>query len=263
MTQKLKSYKKYLEQKKLQAKTIKIYLWHLEQFLQWQGDKKNTSANYKKYYGYLLKTYPKVATINLRLVILNAWFKFKKINWQFDLLTAEKQNIEVLDKNQLKQFLDAPLKNKSLLGLRDKILLELGYCTGLKVGQLTQTKKSDLNLEKNILKLKKIEASISTTTKFYLLKYLAQRSDENPYLFINFDRAQKGANKHLPISIRSAERILEKYARTMQPILKITPQTLRHTLAYNLKQEGASIAAIQHTLHFATKQAAEEYFKKI
>jgi len=172
-----------------------------------------------------------------------------------------KLNLE--DKNELKQFLDAPLKNKNLLGLRDKILLELGYCTGFKIGQLTQTKKSNLNLKKNILKLKKIEAPISVTAKFYLLKYLSQRLDENPYLFINFDRARKGPDKHAPISIRSAERILEKYARTMQPILKITPQTLRHTLAYNFKKNGASATTIQQILHFATKTSAEEYFKKI
>ncbi|MBT7553549.1 tyrosine-type recombinase/integrase [bacterium] len=263
MTQKLTAYQKYLEQKKLQPETIETYLWHVHQFLQWLDNKKLDTSNLKLYYNYLLKNYSKIATINLRLVILNSYLKFKKENFQFDLLSAEKQSIEVLDKAQLKQFLDAPLKKKSLMGLRDKILLELAYCTGLKIGQIIKLTKNNINLEKDLIKLDKIEAPISATTKFHLLKYLDQRLDENLYLFINFDRAKKGNDENNHLSIRSAERILEKYARTMQPILKVTPQTLRNTLAYNLKSTGGSAITIQQALHFTTKTAAEEYFKKI
>ena len=263
MTQKLKTYQKYLEQKNLQTTTIKIYLWHLQQFFAWLKDKKLDAINLKKYYDYLLKNYPKIATINLRLVILNNYLKFKKENFQFDLLTAEKQDIELLDKNQLQQFLDTPLKNKKILGLRDKILLELLYCTGFKAGQITNLKKDNLNLDKNIVRLNKIEAPLSATAKFHLLKYLNKRTDDSSWLFINFDRSKKSIDDTQQLSIRSVERILEKYARSMMPILKITPQTLRHTLAYNLKSAGGSAITIQQALHFTTKQVAEEYFKKI
>ena len=128
---------------------------------------------------------------------------------------------------------------------------------------MIKIKKENVNLEKNIIRLEKNEAPISATAKFHLLKYLNKRLDENTYLFINFDRAQKGQDQHNHLSIRSAERILEKYARTFDPILKITPQTLRHTLAYNLKSQGGSVTTIQQVLHFATKVAAEEYYKKI
>ena len=263
MTQKLKAYQKYLEQKQLQPETIKIYLWHLQQFFNWLKDKKLTNVIFKNYYDYLIKNYAKVATINLRLVILNDYLKFQKEKFQFNLLSAEKQDLEILTKQQLQDFLEAPFKNSSQASLRDKLLLEFLYFSGLKVGQIVKIKKEHFDFKKDTLNFEQANIKIPATIKSHLLKYLNQRTDENIWLFINFDRAQKSTNNNQQLSVRSVERILEKYARTLEPILRITPQTLRHTLAYNLKQAGGSVATIRAALHFQTQVAAEEYFKKL
>ncbi|MCB9802957.1 tyrosine-type recombinase/integrase [Candidatus Nomurabacteria bacterium] len=265
MTQKektaLKKYEKYLNNKKLQASTITTYLWHLEKFFAWLKNQKLSTAKLKKYQEELLKNHSHIASINLRLVILNDFLKLEKNSWQFPLLSAEKQKIEILDKKQLDQFLNSPKNLENILNLRNKVLLEILYFSALKVKEIVLLKKEDFDLKNNFLLWQKKKIKLPQETKNYLLKYLNKRIDDSPYLFLNFDRAKKDEQQQL--SIRSVERILEKYARQMQPILRITPQTLRHTLAYHLKQNGAQVKEIQNALHFQSSVAAQEYFKKL
>ena len=70
-------------------------------------------------------------------------------------------------------------------------------------------------------------------------------------------------NKINHLSIRSIERILEKYSRTFKPILRITTQILRDTLAYNLKSKGGDKRIIKKALHFQTELGVERYYQKL
>ena len=267
MTQKVKknlnAYAKYLSQKKLQASSYKTYLWHIEKFLADLGDKALNVNQLKKYQSELFGKYHRVASLNLRLVILNDYLHYQKINWQFPLLSNEKQTIEVLDKNQLNKLLNLANKKSDLCSLRDQVLIEFLYFSGLKTKEIVELKKEDINLKKNILLWQNKNIAIPNQSKMALLKYLNHRLDDSAYLFLNFDRAKKTTAKENKLSIRSVERILEKYAHKFQPILRITPQTLRHTLAYHLKKDGADVASIQKALHFQTQLAAEAYYQKL
>lgn len=267
MTQKVKNnlaaYAKYLSQKKLQPSSCKTYLWHIEKFLTDLGDKTLNVSQLKKYQSELFGKYHRVASLNLRLVILNDYLHYQKINWQFPLLSSEKQAIEVLNKNQLNKLLNLANKKNDLCSLRDQVLIEFLYFSGLKTKEIVELKKEDVDLKKNILLWQNKKIAIPNQSKMALLKYLNHRLDNSSYLFLNFDRAKKTTAKENKLSIRSVERILEKYARKFQPILRITPQTLRHTLAYHLKKDGGDVASVQKALHFQTKIAAEIYYQKL
>ena len=67
----LTAYKKYLKSLDIKSSTLQNYIWHTEQFLAWLDEKTMTQANLKTYYNFLLKKYPKIATINLHLVVVN------------------------------------------------------------------------------------------------------------------------------------------------------------------------------------------------
>lgn len=266
----MNAYKKYLKSINLQPSTIKNYLWHVGQFLQWLGDKKLTEAELKKYFKFLLKKYQRINTINLRLKIINNYLKFLNKQFRFDLLSDEDTNIQVLNNQELSQFLKNPLKHKNLIALRDKALLELLYSSGLKVGQLIQLKKDQLdNIKKELLLTRNKSTcpeqsrrvQINPSTWLYLKKYLDKRNDQIDYLFINFDRSNKSADKSL--SVRSVERIISKYAKGINPPVNINPQILRNTLAYRLKSQGAQTEHIKVALHFQTKTGAKNYLKRI
>ena len=266
----MNNYKKYLKSINLKPSTIKNYLWHVDKFLKWLNQQVLTDWVLKKYFQDLLKKYKRINTINLRLKIINNYLKFLNKKFRFDLLSNEDTNFYILNKQELKQFLENPLKNTKLIGLRDKALLELLYSTGLKVGQLTQLKKEQIDYVRKEILLTKNNSSrteqsrsvkINPSTWLYLKKYLDKRNDQIDYLFINFDRSNKSDNKSL--SIRSVERILNKYVKGINPPININPQILRNTLAYKLKSAGAQSEHIKVALHFQTKAGAKNYLKKI
>ena len=258
----LNKYKKFLKSSGLQPSTVKNYLWHVDKFLHWNKDKKLTEAEFKKYFNYLLKKYKQVRTINLRLIILNNYFKFLNKRFRFTLLSHQDSSVDILNEQQLQEFLDQPLKENSLVGLRNKALLELLYSTGLKVGQIVKLKREYIDdIKKELILENKKHIDIKALTWFHLEKYLQQRQDDSSWLFTNLDRAKKSEEDNL--SIRSVERIISKYGQQLEPSLKITPQILRNTLAWQLKQEGAQVGDIKKALHFKTKLGAKNYLQKI
>ena len=260
-TENIRKYQKYLNTKKISLSSQATYLWHLKHFLAYLDKEKISSKNCEKYREFLLKKYKKIATINLRLSVINNYLKFSKQKQQLTLLSIEKQSIHVLTKKQLTEYLNLIPHPSDLISLRDKILLEILYYSGFKAKTIVSLEKKDLNLNKNIISYQKQEAKLNNSTKFYLLKYLQKRSDDSPYLFINFDHA--GKNKNQALSVRSIERIIEKYSHQMSDVLRLNPQVLRHTLAYYLKQNGAQISQIKKALHFQSDLAAEFYYQKL
>jgi site-specific recombinase XerD len=257
----LTAYKKYLRSLKLRSSTLQNYIWHTEQFLSWLEEKSMTQTNLKTYYDFLLKKYPKIATINLHLVTVNKFLNFNKKRFRFDLLTLKEEPLAILTSTQLQKFLELPNKISSPVAIRDKALLELLYSTGLKIGQLVKLEKKYIDNIKQELIFNDHQITIPPLAWAAVEKYLAQRQDDNPWLFINLDRANKNIDKHL--SVRSVERIISKYAQKLKPVLRINPQVLRNTLASNLKQEGAQIQGLKAALHFKTKVGAKNYWHKI
>lgn len=262
------NYQAYLKSLPLTEATICSYLWHLNKFLLWLDQEKLSEAKLKKYQQYLLSRYKKTSTINLRLIILNSYLKFLNKRFRFELLSSRPSNIHLLTTEQLQQFLDKPSKNKTLLGYRDKALLELLYASGLKVGQLVKLKISQIDsLTKEIILNQNKHLLLSPLTWFHLNKYLLKRNEnqvqlgDSDWLFINFDRSQKSGDQHL--TVRSVERIIAKYAKGINPPLTINPQILRNTLAHHLKQEGGQPEHIKDSLHFQTKTGASHYLKRL
>ncbi len=266
MKKELKEYKQYLISLNLKRSSIKNYIWHLNKFFAWLDNEKITEKKLKEYYEYLLHQYDKIATINLRLIILNNYLKYLKKRFRYITLTHKKEELEILSSKQLQDFLEQPLKNNSAIGLRDKVLLELLYSTGLKVGKIILLKKEYIDDIKNEIIINNNIIPIQPIAWSYLEKYLEKRKDDSPWLFINFDRAKKYQGKKEDnnyLTVRSVERIIEKYSRKLKPILKINPQILRNTLAYNLKKEGVKEKDLKQALHFKSKIGAEHYYKRI
>lgn len=257
----LAQYKLYLKSKDLKASTIKNYSWHVGQFLLWCQNKVITTPLLKKYKEFLLTKQKNIGSINLRLVILNSYLHFIGFRHSYELLTDNKNRLAALDPLQLQNFLDQPLKKNNPVGHRDKALLEILYTSGLKVSDLVSLKKNQVDFLSREIILSRKHIALPPYALHYLEKYLNFRKDKSPWLFINFDRSKKAGEK--PLSVRSVERIVEKYALALRPRLKITPQILRNTLAYNLKSQGVTGTGLKEALHFQTKIGAGNYLNRL
>ncbi|MFA5126834.1 MAG: site-specific integrase [Patescibacteria group bacterium] len=262
MEKNINKYQNLLKKRGLKPLTIKNYLWHIDKFLLSLGKQKINTANLKKYQERLLRSRQNVGSLNLHFIIINDYLEFLQVKFKFALLSYQAPAVKVLSQKQLTAFLAADSDQTSLIGRRDKAMLEILYYSGLKVSQLIKLKRHDIDTIKQEIFINGQSIHLDPLTWADLEKYLAWRHDNSPWLFINFDRAQKNpVVNHL--SVRSVERIIDKYARRLRPPLIITPQILRHTLAHQIKRQGGLGRDVQSGLHLQNPRATQKYWQKL
>jgi site-specific recombinase XerD len=183
------------------------------------------------------------------------------------------REVSFLEGNDLDRLLEAPLKtagtdekNSGLIKYRDKAILEMLFSTGLRVSELANLKKDNINLSREEFTVtgkgrKSRVVFLSEQAKYYLKKYLEVRKDLNPYLFISHDlKSKKEKNaKEQPLTPRSIERLVQKYARAAGITKPVTPHTLRHSYATDLLQNGADIRSVQTMLGHSSITTTQIY----
>ena len=122
-------------------------------------------------------------------------------------------------------------------GLRDRAILEVLFSTGLRVSELVNLNKEQVNLETGEFGVigkggKARVVFLSKNAKAWLQKYLQKRQDAYSPLFIRYSGPKtKGltdqANR---LSVRSIERMIDKYRKKAGILIRIGPHVLRHCL---------------------------------
>lgn len=160
-----------------------------------------------------------------------------------------KYPVTVLTETELARLLEAPFKTKEkeIIKLRDRAILEMLFSTGLKISELVNLKRDQINLNSesfDVFNNKHIKRTVSLShqTRYYLKQYLEKRTDTFNSLFTSHDRAQKArGNISASITPRSIQRGLEYYKKLIGLKNKITPSLLRHSFAFNLLKNGMDI----------------------
>ncbi|HOJ70925.1 MAG TPA: site-specific tyrosine recombinase XerD [Syntrophorhabdaceae bacterium] len=146
---------------------------------------------------------------------------------------------EVLSQEEILELIKVSGEGKS--SLRDRTMLELMYATGLRVSELIQLKKSDVNLEGGFLiasgkRSKERIVPIGSYSKDAIRQYLEKEKPRGAYLFPN-----KRGNM---LSRQAVWKIIRKYAKKIERA-HISPHTIRHTFATHLLEGGADLRSVQ------------------
>ncbi|MBI5974893.1 tyrosine recombinase XerC [Staphylococcus sp. H16/1A] len=141
------------------------------------------------------------------------------------------------------------VENDAKKGLRDSVILELLYATGMRVSELVSLKKSDINLEMSYLKVmgKGSKERIIPFGEFcrksiqkYLEEFTPIQNAAHPFLIVNL----KGA----PITERGVRYVLNDIVKRTANVGAIHPHKLRHTFATHMLNEGADLRTVQSLL---------------
>ncbi|RJO59223.1 hypothetical protein C4546_03285 [Candidatus Parcubacteria bacterium] len=284
LTKFLNDFLAYLEiEKNVSPLTVKNYDFYLKRFIAWGKLKSPNEITAEKVRQYRLflnrlvnkqKEALKASTRNYHLIALRAFLKYlakRDVSAlapeKVELAKQAERQVNFLDGADLERFLEAPLKTQEpgLVKMRDKAILEMLFSTGLRVSELANLKKENVNLQKEEFtargkggKLRVV--FLSQAARRWLGEYLENRSDQEPWLFLRHDRAVKKSAENLkPLTPRSVQRLVQFYAKAAGITKRVTPHTLRHSYATDLLMNGADIRSVQSMLGHASITTTQIY----
>jgi len=168
---------------------------------------------------------------------------------------ADKE-IKFLTLGQLSQLLLSPNAG-TLIGLRDRALLETLFSTGLRVAELAALNRDQLRIkdETNDLEIAVVGKGSKIRTVYFsaravgaLRAYLRGRNDLDEALFINFKRGAEKSDNSRRLTVKSIEEIVKKYVKICGLPVMATPHTLRHSFATDLLNQGVDLRTVQEFL---------------
>jgi len=163
----------------------------------------------------------------------------------------EKRLPRFLEIHEVQRLLSTP-DDGSLLGARDRAMLEALYSTGVRVSELVALNVIDVDLVGESLRVrgkgrKERISPIGPTAVTSIKKYLEMRAADPRNQ--TFDPEPLFVNKHgKRLSTRSVRRKLDKYLLMCGLDSSISPHTLRHTFATHMLNNGADLRSVQELL---------------
>lgn len=146
-------------------------------------------------------------------------------------------------------------------GLRDKLVMEILFGTGMRLAELVTLKDDGINIYEGTLKVlgkrnKERIIPINQELKLLLVKYLDLKKSQ---LFDNNSATLIVTNKGAAAYPKFIYLIVQKYLSYISTQNKKSPHVLRHTFATSLLNRGADLNAIKELLGHANLSATQVY----
>ncbi|WP_431136542.1 tyrosine-type recombinase/integrase [Psychroserpens mesophilus] len=208
-------------------------------------------------------------SINRKISSLNAYYKFLLKTEDIDVNPLTKHKALKTSKKIQVPFSEQDIKTvlqelnfaTDFEGLRNRLIIELFYATGIRRIELVQLKLHDVDLAKNILKVLgkrnkerfiPLIPSVVNTIQAYInkRKELHVIQDES-YLFLT--------KKGVKIYETLVYRIINDYFSIASTKVKRSPHILRHSFATHLLNQGANLNAVKELLGHSSLAATQVY----
>lgn len=267
-------YEAYLrDEKGASQNTVSSYLRDVNQFTAWlRGEKiavtKVKTADVERYTQHLSSLGKSPATVTRSVASLKSFYGFLQREGKVRANCArfvttekvERKLPQILTGKEVELFLEQP-KCVDAKGYRDKAMLELLYATGIRVTELIDLDVNSVNLSAGLLRCESrgkerfipiYPAAVKALSE-YIKKIRPQllENQDDPALFVNM-----GGER---MSRQGFWKLIKHYQETAGIKKDITPQTLRHSFAAHLLENGADLKSIQEMLGHADISSTQIY----
>lgn len=211
-------------------------------------------------------------SINRMLSSLRSYFKFLiELDYSvpvppecIKLMKTEKKHPQVAELSELIKLIEAPghFEKNKLVVLRNRAILEVLFSTGMRISEVTNLKKNQIDNTGRIFIMGKgkKERFVYLTQRAYehLQNYLKTRTDNLPYLFIPYS-GLNNARKDKKISPNYLQERIKRYREYLGINVPTSAHSLRHGFATYLAEQGANPAAIQILLGHESLNTTTRY----
>lgn len=260
--------------KGLSALTIKAYKIDLRQFCSYMQGKDCFSKNELNKYINSLHQRFKPKTAKRKIACLKAFYRYMEIEDIIEInpfhkitlkykepITLPKtipiENIKDILKFAYLEISNAQSDYQYKSTLRNAIIIELLFSTGMRVSEISNLKRKSLDLNSNTIYIygkgskERIMCIANVKVSRLLNEYIKICGGKNEYVFIN-----KLGNRYSEQSIRN---MINNYAKRSDVDLHITPHMFRHTFATALMDENVNIRYIQQLLGHSSITTTQIY----
>jgi len=245
----IKNFKNWLIIKGKSEKTIIKYTGNIKRFL--QKNPKKINKNSINNFILELKKYHKNSTINTYINALNSFVNFleKDIETPKILKTENKLPNYFSEKFLLEELIPDLEITKTRNVLKYKTIMYFLFYTGVRIQELINLKREDINLEKKEALIKgkgdkERKVLFNKETKNLLEKYFSIEPEKHNAFNISY-----------PALKCSIERLSKMYNK------KFSPHTFRHSFAIHLLKKGFNIEMIRRLLGHSNIETTVKYLK--
>ena len=168
---------------------------------------------------------------------------------------VEKRLPKFIYYNDLLEILDESTRDKD--GIRDRLIIEMLYATGVRVSELVNIKYNDIDFNNRRIRVcgkgnKERIVYYGEYAEEVLKEYMNTHiKNDNGYVFIN----SKGGQ----LTTRGVRYIIDNIMNRLSVKVHVTPHVLRHTFATDMLNNGCDIKVVQELLGHASLQTTEVY----
>jgi len=273
----LKSFIDYLQyEKKYSLHTITAYQNDLKRFQEFLNHEFETSelskVNYSEIRDWivsLVQSGLENRTINRKISSLNTYYKFlmKVGDIEINPLVKHKalkvsKKIQVpFSESEIAEVIENLSFDSSFEGVRDKLIIELFYATGIRRIELVQLQLKDIDFSNKTIKvlgkrnkerfLPLLNTVIDTIYDYYKKREELEIIKDMEYIFLT--------KKGLKIYETLVYRIINDYFSRASTKVKKSPHILRHSFATHLLNQGANLNGVKELLGHSSLAATQVY----
>lgn len=184
-----------------------------------------------------------------------------------ELPKTRQRRVEFLTDKEVKKLISFILEDQdtdALHRLRNQAIIMTIFGSGLRISELLNLQKKDLEGDDRRIIIQGKGGRVRSTflapaAHELILEYLRERkSDNNPYIFVSHSK-NTNLNENKPLTPRSVQMMLKKYANRIGIYKKITPHTLRHSFATKVLLKGGDLRSVQLMLGHSNISTTQIY----